>query len=158
MALTVDYVNLIIESDASLTDMVAFHGDLRDIESSAMGILYPVIHSYKQLPIGGGAVIPGIILLNGWSLQFPSGDYEVKGGQFDGTINPVEDCYVKVTQAGAYAVTSVGSTGLSQSDIEAVAAQVISDLNATTIPVDTKKIAGITIGGAGIESDPWRPL
>jgi len=120
MALTLDYINLIVHSDASITDMVSFHGDLRDVEASLFGILYPVIHSYKQLPIGGGAFIPGIIFLNGWSLEFPAGNFEVKGGQIDVTINPVDDCYVKVTQAGAYAVTSIGSTGLTPADISAV--------------------------------------
>jgi hypothetical protein len=158
MSLSVDYINLIIESDATLSDMVAFHGDLRDIEASAMGILYPVIHTYKQLPIGGGAYIPGVGLINGWSLQFPAGDFEVRGGQFDGVINPVENCYVKVTQAGAYAVTSVGSVGLSQSDIDAVATQVLAELNATTIPANVKKINGVSVGGTGVTGDSWRPV
>jgi len=152
MALTLDYINLIVHSDASITDMVSFHGDLRDVEASMFGILYPVIHSYKQLPIGGGAFIPGIIFLNGWSLEFPAGNFEVKGGQIDVTINPVEDCYVKVTQAGAYAVTSIGSTGLTPADISAVADAVRIELatelahldaNVSGVPTDTENAAAV---------------
>ena len=39
---------------------------------------------------------------------------------------------------------------------ESIAAAVLSALNATTIPVDTKKMNGHTIIGDGSESDPWR--
>ena len=37
-----------------------------------------------------------------------------------------------------------------------IAAAVLAALNATTIPVDTKKMNGHTIIGGSSEADPWR--
>ena len=39
---------------------------------------------------------------------------------------------------------------------EQIAAAVLAALNATTIPVDTKKMNGHTIIGGSSEADPWR--
>lgn len=124
--LTPDYTNKVIHSDTSLTDMVAFHGALRDIESSDEGMMYPVIHTYKQVDLGGGALFPALEFINGWTLQFPAGNYEISGGNLKATINPVAGCYVKTTQSAAYAVTSVGGSGYTLDQIaEAVWAKVI---------------------------------
>lgn len=122
MALTPDFQNLVVRSDASITDAVEFHKALRDIESSDLGVMFPVIHTYKEVALGGGAVFPAIAFINGWTLQFPTGNYEVRGGNFSLTINPVTNCYVKVTQAAAYAVTSAlggGGSGVSYEDVVA---------------------------------------
>lgn len=128
MALTLDYVNKIVHSDASITDGVAFHADLRDIEASMFGILYPVIHTYAAIDIGGGAIFPAIAFINGWTLQFPAGTFNISGFNLDADINQVNDCYVERMQSAAYAVTAVGGTGLSSSDIEAVADAVRAEL------------------------------
>jgi hypothetical protein len=121
MGLSLDYINLIVISDASITDAVAFHALLRDIESSSIGMLYPVVHTYKAVQLGGGAIFPALAFINGWTLQFVAGSFELSGGNYDVTINPVPNCYVKNTQAGAYAVTAVGGTGLSPTDVNSVA-------------------------------------
>lgn len=120
MALTLDYLNLIVHSDASITDGVAFHGDLRDIEASMFGILYPVIHTYKAVQVGGGAIFPAVAFINGWTLQFPAGNFSITGFNLNATINPVNNCYVERFSSAAYAVTAVGGTGLSPSDIASV--------------------------------------
>lgn len=133
MALTPDYENLIIHSDTSITDIVAFHAALRDIEASSAGILYPAIHTYKQVPLNSGAIFPAVGFVNGWTLQFPAGTYQVNGGNLNATINPVAGCYVERTQAAAYAVTSVGGVGLSQDDLSAIAQIVADQLAASTI-------------------------
>lgn len=119
MALTPDFINRVIHSDASITDAVAFHQALRDIESSDEGVLYPVIHTYKEISLDGGSVFPAIAFINGWTLEFAEGVYEVRGGNYKATINPVPNCYVKVTQAAAYAVSSAlgGSGGMTLEDI-----------------------------------------
>lgn len=119
MALTPDFQNLIIHSDASITDMVAFHATLREIEASAQGMLYPKIHTYKEVPLGGASIFPALAFVNGWTLQFPAGNWIITGGNLDAVINPVLNCYVKQTQSAAYAVSSSlgGSSGLSVSDI-----------------------------------------
>lgn len=105
MALTPDFQNRVIHSDASLPDMVAFHGLLRDIEASDEGVLHPAIHTYKEIPLGG-AVFPAVAFINGWTLQFPAGDFTIGGGNLEATINPVPGCYVKQTQSAAFAVSS----------------------------------------------------
>ena len=110
--LTPDFANLILFSDASITDMVAFHGDIRDIEASVEGMIYPVIHTYKQIPLGGGAVFPALAFINGWTLQFPAGNYIISGGNLDVNINPVPNCYIVQTQSAAYAVTASGGGSL----------------------------------------------
>lgn len=120
MALTLDYINRIVVSDDSITDAVAFHALLRDIESSEIGMLYPPVHTYKAVQLGGGAIFPAIAFINGWSLEFVAGNFDLSGGNYDLTINPVDNCYVRNIQAGAYAVTSVGGVGLSQDDVVAV--------------------------------------
>ena len=153
MALTADFANRIIHSDASITDAVAFHADLRDIEASAAGMLVPVIHTYKEVPLGGGAIFPAVAFINGWTLQFPAGNWELRGGNVDAAINPVAGCYVKVTQAAAFAVTAAGGSGPTAAEI---AAELVAALAATTIPVDAKKMNGATILGDGTAGNLWR--
>ncbi len=106
MSLTVDFDSRLVTSDASITDSIAFHNALRDIEVSDDGILYPVIHTYKLVNLGGGAVFPAIAFINGWTLQFVAGSFELSGGNYDLTVNPVANCYVKINQSAAYAVSS----------------------------------------------------
>ena len=109
--LTPDFTNLILLSDTSITDMVVFHEEVRNIEASVEGMLYPVAHTYKQVDLGGGAIFPAVAFINGWTLQFPAGNYVISGGNLNATINPVPNCYVVQTQAAAYAVTSSGGSG-----------------------------------------------
>jgi hypothetical protein len=117
MSLTVDFVNRIVHSDASITDMVAFHLALRDIEDGADAIIYPAIHTYKEVNLGGGAVFPAVAFVNGWTLQFPAGNWVIRGGNLDCIINPVSGAYIERTQSAAYAVTSIGAGGATPADI-----------------------------------------
>jgi hypothetical protein len=119
MSLTVDFANRIVHSDASITDMVAFHLALRDIEYLSDAIIYPPIHTYKEVNLGGGAVFPAVAFINGWTLQFPAGNWVIRGGNLDCTINPVPGAYIERTQSAAYAVTSVGAGGPTAADIAA---------------------------------------
>lgn len=109
--MTIDYANLIVMMDASITDMPAFHRSLRDAEFTPTGMLYPPIHTYKEINLGGGAIFPAVDFINGWTLQFPAGNYTIAGGNLNATINPVAGCYIKQTQAAAYSVTASGGTG-----------------------------------------------
>ena len=54
----------------------------------------------------------------------------------------------------------VGSTAEVTGTLTAdqVATEVLAALHATTIPVDSRKIAGVTVGGSGTADDPWGPL
>lgn len=111
MGLTLDYISRIVESDESITDAIAFHGILRDIEASPSGMMYPQIHTYRAIPLGGGAVFPALTFVNGWTLQFVAGNFELSGGNYDLTVNPVPDCFVYVKSSAAYSVTYASSDG-----------------------------------------------
>lgn len=124
--MTVDYANKIVLMDASITDIPVFHEALRDAESTETGMLYPTIHTYKQVDLGGGSVFPAVDFINGWTLQFPVGNYTIAGGNLNATINPIAGCYVKQTQSAAYAVTATGGSGFTLEQIaDAVWAKVI---------------------------------
>jgi len=111
--ITADYTNLIIHSDSSIYDIPVFHYALRELEYSVEGINYPMIHTYKEVALEG-AIFPAVEFINGWTLQFPVGNYAISGGNLKATINPVEGCYVKQTQSAAYAITSANG-GMSYS-------------------------------------------
>lgn len=117
MALSANYLTKIVTTTASITDVIAFHEELRLLESSADGILYAPIHTYKLVPLGGGANFPAVAFINGWQLQFPAGNWEIRGGNVDVTIVSLAGVFVKQTQSAAYAVTAGGSGGSSAEDI-----------------------------------------
>jgi hypothetical protein len=119
MALTPDFANKLILSDASITDIVAFHEALRDIEQSDTGMLYPTVHGYKKVDLGGGAYFHDLPFLNGWQLKFPTpGNYTVIGN-VGATIVPVAGVFVDRTKSAAFATVagSGGSPGPTAADI-----------------------------------------
>lgn len=117
MALTADFATLTIHATTSITDVVAFHLALRDIEDGATAMIYPVIHTYREIDLGSGAKFPAVKFVNGWTLEFPAGSFEIRGGNVDATINPVAGCFIKYTASAAYAVTSIGAGGATPADI-----------------------------------------
>lgn len=149
MALTANFATKVITSDASITDVVAFHMALRDIEDNPAAMIYPVIHTYKQIDLGGGSLFPAVAFINGWTLQFPAGNWEIKGGNVAATINPVANCYVKYTASAAYAVTSIGAGGATPADI---ADAVLAALQASVVPfpANVMQIIGKPILGDGV--------
>lgn len=154
MALTFDWPNKVVESTASITDLPAFHALLRDAEDDAAGMIHPVIHSWKALDLGSGAYFYQADFINGWQLKFPSaGNYTISGN-LNAPIVPVAGVYVERKTSAAFATTAVGGSGPSAGDI---ASAVLAALNATTIPVDMRKVKGQTIAGSGSEADPWGP-
>lgn len=119
MALSVNFSTLIIDSDASITDIVAFHLALRDIEDGADAAIHPVIHTYKRVDLGGGAYFHAVDFVNGWTLRFPApGSYSIIGN-INATIVPVAGVFVERTKAAAFATTSVGGSGPTAADIAA---------------------------------------
>lgn len=118
MTISIDYPNKLVLSSASITDIVAFHQQLRGFEDDADGIFYPAIHTYKAVDLGGGAIFPAIAFINGWQLKFPAaGSYAISGGNLSAAIVPVAGVYVYQTQSAAYAVTAVGGSGITASDV-----------------------------------------
>lgn len=151
--ITIDPQNFTINSDASILDLPALHQTLRDWEDSEQGAIHPVTHSWKALDLGGGGYFYQADLLSPWVLKFPNaGNYTISGN-LNATIVPVAGVYVERKTSAAYITTAVGGSGPSASDI---AAAVLAALNATTIPVDARKMNGATVTGDGSIADPWR--
>lgn len=152
MAITVDWANKIVSSTASITDLPAFHDQLRDLEDDEAGMIYPVIHKWKALDLGGGAFFYQADLINGYVLEFVgAGPFHITGN-LNATINDTGVQVERKTSA-AFATTAAGGSGPSA---ESIAAAVLAALNATTIPVDAQKMNGAEIIGDGSEVNPWR--
>lgn len=155
MALTFDTVNLVIESDSSILDLPAFHATLRDWEDSEAAVIHPVTHTWKVIPLGGGAYFYGLDLINGWQLKFPApGNYYIDGN-LNGTIIPVAGAYVERKTSAAYVTTAIGGSGPSA---EQIAAAILAAAQAAPIWSDVRRVNNIAITGSGIAgSDEWRP-
>ena len=151
--ITIDPQNFTINSDASILDLPALHQELRDWEDSEQGAIHPVTHTWKALDLGGGGYFYQADLLSPWVLKFPNaGNYTISGN-LNATVVPVAGVYVERKTSAAYITTAVGGSGPSASDI---AAALLAALNATTIPVDARKMNGATVTGDGSIADPWR--
>lgn len=144
MALTPDFANKLILSDSSITDIVAFHNALRDIEQSDQGILSPTVHAYKRVDLGGGAYFHDVPFINGWQLKFPTpGNYTVIGN-VGAPIVPVAGVFVDRTKSAAFAtVAGAGGAGPTAAEI---AAQVRVELAAELARIDTTISSRATVG------------
>lgn len=117
MSITIDWSNRIVNSDSSILDLPAFHKALRDAEDDEAGMIYPAIHSWRALDLGGGASFSQVDFINGWQLRFPAaGSYEIRGN-LNAPIVPVAGVYVERKTSAAFVTTSVGGSGPSTADI-----------------------------------------
>ena len=160
MALTFDTENLVIESTASITDLPAFHAELRDWEDSEEGVIWPVTHTWKALDLGGGAFMYQADLTNGWSLKFPTaGNYTINGN-LNGTIQPVAGVYVERKTSAAYVTTAIGGSGPSASDIAAaiLAASVETGATVAESLRLSNAVLGGKVSGAGTGTETFRNL
>jgi hypothetical protein len=174
MTISIDWQNKLVLSTASITDIVAFKDQVRDLEDDDVGILYDPVITYKRLDLGGGAYFHGIEVVNGYQLKFPNpGNYTVVGN-IGATIVPVAGVFVDRTKSAAFATVAGtgGSGGATAADIWAygtreltstvptaaeIATAVLAQLMATTIPANMVQVKGQTINGAGTEANPWGP-
>ena len=119
MALSVDWVNRLVLSTASIPDIVAFKEALRSFEDSDVGLLYPPILLYKRLDLGSGAYFHAVDFVNGYQLKFPdAGSYYILGN-IGATVVPVAGVFVDRTKAAAFAslAGSGGSGGATVAEI-----------------------------------------
>ena len=152
MALTFDWANLVVESSASITDLPAFHLALREAEDDALGMVYPVIHKWKALDLGG-AFFYQCDFSNGWQLKFPTpGNYSI-AGNLNAAIIPVAGVYVERKTSAAYVTTAVGGSGPTAADI---AAAVLAAAQTTPIYADARKMNGAVVLGDGTSGNLWR--
>lgn len=149
MAFTVDWINRIVDSSTSIADVVAAHTELRLLEASGLGMLYPAIITYKEVDLGGGAKFPAIAFINGYQLRFPvAGSYVIKGGNLSATIVPVAGVFVERQTSAAYAVTSVGgggSGGISQDQYLALMAAIGSRSTLTLSDIKSTASSGVAV-------------
>ena len=116
--IAIDWPNKIIESDASILDLPAFHATLRDLEDDAAGAIHPVTHRWKALDLGGGAFFYQADLINGYTLRFSgAGPFQISGN----LKGPIVDTGVQVerTTSAAFSTTAVGGSGPSAESIAA---------------------------------------
>ncbi len=120
MTISIDWSAKLVQSTASITDIVAFKDTIRDFEDDDVGMLYDPIISYKRLDLGGGAYFHGVDLINGYQLKFPNaGNYTVIGN-LGATIVPVAGVFVDRTKSAAFAtVSGVGGVSPTAADIAA---------------------------------------
>ena len=154
MTISVDWPNKIIESDASILDLPAFHATLRDLEDDAAGAIHPVTHRWKALDLGGGAFFYQADLINGYALKFiGTGPFQINGNLRGSIVDT--GVQVERTTSAAFSTTAVGGSGPSA---ESIAAAVVSALQGTTIPVNIKQVNDVTVQGAGTKLNPWQPV
>jgi hypothetical protein len=111
MALTPDWDNRIIDSSSSITDLVTFHQDLRALEASTTGMLFPPIHTFRALDVGGGGYFYSVDFINGWKLRFPvAGNYTITGN-INAEVVGVAGVFVFQTKSLAFATTSAAGSG-----------------------------------------------
>lgn len=117
MALTVDWSNKVVHSSASILDLPALHAALRAAEDDPIGMVYPVIHTWRALDLGGGALFVQADFINGWQLKFPGAGNYVILGNLNASIVPVAGVYVERKTSAAYVTTAVGGSGPTAADI-----------------------------------------
>ena len=123
--ISVDWQNKIIESDASILDLPAFHATLRDLEDDAEGAIYPVTHTWKALDLGGGAYFYQADLINDYSLKFiGAGPFQISGN----LNGPIVNTGVQVERktSAAYVTTAIGASGITAADVWAFASRTLT--------------------------------
>ena len=116
--IAIDWPNKIIESDASILDLPAFHATLRDLEDDAAGAIHPVTHRWKALDLGGGAFFYQADLINGYALKFiGTGPFQISGNLKGSIIDT--GVQVERTTSAAFSTTAVGGSGPSAESIAA---------------------------------------
>lgn len=115
-----------------------------------------------------GGDIPAIplylFLLNDWrivpqsanhTLSITNGILEVDGGG-EPFVDPAGSYAIRINRQTPGIAIGYSTTGGSGPSAESIAAAVLAALNATTIPVDAKKMNGAPIIGTGQVGDNWR--
>lgn len=149
---------------------------IRAEEASERGITYDQIASASGKDDLGSGVFTGITLAlrSTWVIEFAAGAYQatVTGGNLADALDRVYNTgnpQVLMLASAASTLVETGVSGLTAqesadlaaaaagADPAAISTAVVTDLHATTIPVNIKKVNDADVVGSGTELDPWGP-
>lgn len=165
MAITIDPANkrLILDS-TSVTAQAIYVAWVDWVALSDNSKYPPAFRSAGGDELGGGLFIPAYyFLLNGWRVRpmeanqnlTITGNLFVDGGGVP-VVSTLGTYQVNVNYTVPVQAQGIATSGSSGPTAGEVAAAVLAALNATTIPVDTKKMNGATVIGTGQSGDAWR--
>lgn len=161
-----DPANKRIILDSTLVTADEIYSRWVDWAASSDNVKYgEVVSHVGGNDLGGGLFIPNYFFLHDdWKVRPMESDHllKINGNLFvDGSGNPVVPTLGTYNVSVQYTVPvqaqAMSTSGSSGPTAEDIANELIARLNATSIPVNTIKIKGQNIIGAGVESNPWRP-
>lgn len=139
MTITVDWINKLVLSTGSITDILAFKNTIRDLEDDDVGILYQAIITYKRIDLGAGSYFHAVDFINGYQLKFPNAGNYIITGNINAAIVGVAGVFVDRTKSAAFA--SLEGTGGGGASAATIAAAVRTEL--------AVELARIMSGGSG---------
>lgn len=111
--------------------------------------------------IPGGFTGDTYFLTNGWKLEYDANIVAISGVLYsDDYATPYwssADLPIYPATVSSLVNTAVSTQNIVSGDVASITAAVIAALNATTIPVDLRKINNTTLVGTGVTGDSWRP-
>lgn len=170
MAITINWATKVISVPQSFLTLVggvsyqldvnALRNALKDIEDGDDGMAYPDTHRHAtEATLSGVTYARQFEIINGYTVSFQNTGtpYTVSCVGANHNVGDVTnfDGGMSLVIGNSAGLVSVG--GSSAPTSAEVAAAVLAALQATTIPVDMRKVKGQTINGAGSEANPWGP-
>lgn len=167
MAITVDPANLrLILDSTSVTAQAIYRAWVDWLVLSDNSKYLPAFRTAGGDELGGGLLIPAYyFLMNGWRVRpmevnqnlTITGNLFVDGGGVPvvSTLGTYQVNVNYTVPVQAQGISTSGGTGPTASEI---AGAVLAALNATTIPVNIKKIGDASLAGSGTTEDPWVPV
>jgi hypothetical protein len=120
----------------------------------------PAIRYSGYDPIPNGFTGATFFMVNGWRVIYNPNTTAVDGVLYSETFDTAYWNYDKqpVFPVTVSAVVNQVTTtqNIVSGDVASIVASMLAALQATTIPVDTKKMNGADVIGTGAEGDPWR--
>lgn len=112
-------------------------------------------------PIPGGYTGATYFLINGWKLVYDANVVAITGVLYsDDYATPFWSSAnqpIYPATVSSLVNTAVTTQNIVSGSVESITAAVLAALNATTIPVDLRKINNTTVVGTGVSGDSWRP-
>lgn len=140
-------------------DIEDFRLWLKDWEDSELGMAMPDTHRRNApVTLSGTTYAQQLEIINGYTVTFENGSYRVRvvGGNHNiADVMNSNSVSIEIGNSAGLIVVATGS-GVTEQDKDDIAAEIMTRLFATTIPVNTKKMNDAEVIGDGSEGDPWR--